>query len=492
MIGSNVRRLFSVLDVGDHSRLKLQPTIELHQTLIELSRNNPQDFAEVGNEIRSAVARRAILFEGQRELPVALSAILLRKPDVRLLRQLSERLHGLAERAVDWTLADAQRMERHFPEHVRIQPWFARTPGLNSWQGYSRYDAVITANGSVRFIELNTCCPAGFMHAPDSSEIILDSLKQLPIGIPVDELVTGTLERGVLVDELLALERAAGKPPQLIALLNDENELRNEVSLVAHAFRERGRDVEVANAEDLTYDGSVVRLNGRPVSLTWNKIRVSTHNSPNHCWKQGFESRYSAFLGGIRDGAMVSLNNLVAATVAEDKNLLGLMYDTAFRQSLSDGDRQFIDEYVLWTARLTPGTIDYRGTEIDLLPYLRKHRERFVIKPANEGRGFGIAVGRHTSDEDWAAACSPSADLPCVVQEYAEPIALPVMAPNHEHSPHNAGPQQMQLTIAMGIIQGKYRGLFSRVSPGPVTNVGKAGMIQAVFVDYSGPGMDSE
>ncbi|MEO2032972.1 MAG: hypothetical protein ABGZ35_12875, partial [Planctomycetaceae bacterium] len=277
-----------MLEAGSNHRLDMRPTIELHQRLIERSRSHAQLFAKIDNDIRTAAAERCIRFEGQRELPLALSAIVLRDADVRFIRTLSERLHQIAERAIDWTLEAPSRLEQFFPNHLRVAPWFARTPGLQSWQGYSRYDAVVTADGALKFIELNTCCPAGFMHAPDSSEITLDALRQLPVSLPIDDLEIATLERGVLVDEMLAMEHAAGQPEQLVALLNDENRLCNEVDLIADAFRRRGRDAVVANAEELTYDGSVVRLQGRPVSLTWNKIRISTENSPNHCWQSGF------------------------------------------------------------------------------------------------------------------------------------------------------------------------------------------------------------
>ncbi|MEO2034199.1 MAG: hypothetical protein ABGZ35_19155, partial [Planctomycetaceae bacterium] len=197
--------------------------------------------------------------------------------------------------------------------------------------------------------------------------------------------------------------------------------------------------------------------------------------------------RYAAFLAAIRDGAMVSVNNLVAATLAEDKELLGLLYDQSFRAELSNSDRSFIDSHVLWTARLAPGTTLYRGDMIDLLPYVREHREQFVIKPANEGRGFGVTVGRHASDEDWGDACSPSSDLPCVVQEYAEPIALPTLIPGCLDAQQRMAAPEMQQTISMGVIRGEYRGLFARVARDPVTNVGQSGMIQAVFVDRSPP-----
>lgn len=467
-------------------RIELQPTIELHDLLCEQAQTDRTRFGRLSDQIRQAVHQRSIWFERQRELPLALSAIVLRPTDVQRLKKLSESLHDLIELALDWTLSDRERLARFFPDHCRIAPFFARTPGLDSWQGYSRYDAVLTATGTVKFIEVNTCCPAGFLHAPDASEIVLSAFEQLDLPFSTSDLQIGTLERGVLVDELLRIERlGGGNPEQAVALLNDENGLSNEVEMLQAEFQQRGREVVIANAGEIQRPQSSVTLHGRPISLTWNKIRISTPNSPNHCWKSGFEHRYQHFLTGVRDQAMVSVNNLVAATVAEDKGLLALFHDSDFRRGLDDQQLQFVDNHVLWTARLEPGPAVYRGRPIDLLPYVRDHREQFVIKPANEGRGFGVHVGKFCEHEEWLAACQPHPELPCIVQEYAQPIVLPILAHDNGATSSELNQQSMQLTLAMGVICGRYHGLFSRVAAGPVSNIGQTGMLQAVFVDGS-------
>ncbi|WP_442510608.1 hypothetical protein SH528x_002244 [Novipirellula sp. SH528] len=493
-----------------HRRLDLQPTIDLHDWLCQKATTDRVCIDQLAHKIRQAVHQRSIWFERQRELPLALSAVVLRPADVSLLQSLSETLHILIEQAIDWTLAEPERLVRYFPDHSRFAPFLARTPGLDSWQGYSRYDAVVTATGEVKFIEVNTCCPAGFLHAPDASEIVLSALSQLDLPLSTSKLEIGTLERDVLVDELLRIEQqGGGNPEHAVALLNDENGLSNEVEMLKAAFVARGREVIVASAEDIRRQGSSVTIHNRPISLTWNKIRVSTPNSPNHCWKAGFERRYKDFLEGLRDQAMVSVNNLVAATIAEDKGLLALFYDPEFRSELDDTQRQFIDDHLLWTSRLQPGETKFHGKTIDLLPYVRKHRNQFVIKPANEGRGFGVHIGEFCDDEQWAIACQPNPDLPGIVQEYVKPLTLPILSsPGGANGILQSGsdasgskvsgngqtatpplvalsPQSMQMTLAMGVICGRYHGLFSRVAAGPVTNVGKAGMLQAVFVNGS-------
>jgi hypothetical protein len=251
----------------------------------------------------------------------------------------------------------------------------------------------------------------------------------------------------------------------------------------------------VASAEELQFDGATLKHDGENVSLTYNKIRIATPGSPNHCWQNGFETRYRGFLEAIRKQAVVSVNNLCAASIGEDKGLLALLFRREFRNQLTTDDCRFIDDHVLWTARLDDERIEYGDKEIDLLNFVEAHRDQFVIKPANEGRGFGVVIGRHCDQETWARVCRPESGLPFVVQKYAEPAMLPVLlttkdslwsngrsSPNKGLGGDSLQHRDMYLTVAIGIIAGQYAGLFSRVSPDPVTNVGRSGVVQAALI----------
>jgi len=414
----------------------------------------------------------------------AISALSLNAASVDSLRQLGESLHEIVEIALDWVLADEERLEQYFGEHRRLFPFLGnRTPGLDSWQGYARYDAVVTPNGDLKIIELNTCCPAGFCHGQIFSQATQVALDELSLGEGVGRQL-GTIPQNALIDALVELEQAAGLSPQLVALINDENELENELTLFQGLLAERGRRAEIVQAAELIFDGGELRWKDQPISLSYNKIRVSTDSSPNHNWSPGFEERYSGFLAALEAGSLVSVNNLVAATIAEDKSLLALLADEAFSAQLTLQQRQLVADHVLWTAKLQDGPATRHGEAIDLMPFVRANREQLVIKPANEGRGFGVVVGRFCSEQEWLAACELKAELPCVVQDYAEAAQLPIISASQEADSGGALTSlPMHLTIALGMIRGKYQGLFSRVSPHPVTNVGRAGIVQAVLVD---------
>ena len=462
-------------------RIDLTPTLRLHEQVAELAPTH-------GGEIDAALAaaahsmrERGIVFERAKPFLVAMSALVLRREDEQRLRSLAERLHWLVERLVAPLIDSPEMLARYFPAHRRVFPYLAKTRGADWWQVVGRYDVAVTPGGELKVMELNTGCPAAFMIADTFSAVTAEALAAVKDavggGIEFQPRHTGTVAPDALLDGLLDLERRSGLEPAGIGILTDENQLTLELDQIAAALAARGRRAEVIDARQLTYSGGRLAHGGRELSLTYNKFRISTPRSPNHCWKDGFEQRYAAFLAGQRDGAIVSVNNLAAMSVLEDKSLLALLRDPQVTAELDEADRRFLDDHILWTARLEDGRVKWQGETIDLLPHVRQHREQFVIKPANEGRGFDVVVGKYADDDQWRRACRVDADVPRIVQQYTEIARFPAVC----RSRGQVVTRPMFLTLGLAIIDGRYQGLVSRVSANPVTNVAREGFVQGVF-----------
>jgi len=409
----------------------------------------------------AALEERGVRHSKRQTARVVLGAVVVDSDAEAAFSGLLLQLHDLVERAVDWTLADPARLARYFPEHVRMAPWLRRTPGLRHWQGYSRYDAILDEHGRLQFIELNTGCPGSFHNASCYHEALGSALREI-LGADAVRATSVGIADGLLPDLLLACEARTGDRRDLLAILNDENGLQFELALMQEALRARGREAMIASAADLTYSTGRLRLNGRPVSATFNKFRLSTPQSPHHCWKPGFETRYGAFLAALSDGALASINNLAALTVAEDKGLLALLHTPEFRVGLTPRDRTFIDEHVAWTARLlADGRLDATNP-----PDLTRDRASLVIKPANEGRGYRVVIGHSSTPAEWAEATTPDPAVPAVVQRFHSPLRLPVLA----LTSGALQPADYYTTLSLAVVDGRYCGSHFRASPGHAVN----------------------
>lgn len=461
----------------DRTPLDLSATLRLHSSIAEACRAQPARLERCCASANDRLISAGVGFEKGRAMPVAPSALLLSNHDADQLAAVAEQLWRLVEKVLDLVLGDQRLLKTHFSDHARVFDYLIRTRGQNNWQVLSRFDAVVTPEGRLQFVELNTACPAGFSDMSLIADVTAGLLEGLDLADPFSFSRSVTIARDAFWEKLLEVERQSGVEPGCVAVLNDENALTHELDLLAAGFRVRGRESVVADAAELEHSGGRLMLGGRPISLTFNKFRVSTEHSPNHCWKAGFETRYRAFLQGLREQSFVPVNNLVGLTLAEDKGLLAVLRDPEVQARLTESDRSFIDLHIPWTTRLGTPEVSWDGRTRPLEELLRVHPEQFVVKPANEGRGFGVTLGRHASADDWASACRGSPRMPAIVQTYVPCLMLPVCC----LTPDRMEVRPMHTTLSFGLISGRFVGFMSRISPSPVANVARQGFNQPVF-----------
>jgi hypothetical protein len=459
-------------------RLEVFPTCELHARLQADLASRELDYERQLRESNASLHQRKITFGGARDMVTGLTALLLEPHDVAALDATAQMTYRLVEKTLDWLAESPERIAQRFPHLERIVPHLFTTRGWSGKQVVSRYDAVVTPAGDLKIVELNTCCPAGFLHSEAFCEATQHALAALLPDEGFARLRPGAIDPGALVQGLLAIEQSAGLQPEMMAALTDENQILHELDLLLASLRKaNSRQIEIIDARELEYRGGRLLHHGRPISLTYNKFRISVPGSRNHCWREGFEDRYAAYLHAVQDGAVASVNNFFGMAVGEDKGLLSLWSDPELEEQFTAAEREFVAQHVAWTRPLAPSEVEWRGRTIRLPDFVCENREQFVIKPAGEGRGFGVVIGKYATDEAWRAACTPDPCMPSVVQEFIPPLQLPVVACRNG----NVAAEMMFLTVGLATVCGQYRGVLSRVSPNPVTNVAQSGMVQAVL-----------
>jgi hypothetical protein len=465
----------------DPPRLELGPTRQLADALAEMCGRDNRRLADVLSAADARLGQHDKSFGGLKNLSVALSALVLDDAGAATLRSTAERLFSIVDRIVDWIVVSDERRERIAGDYRRMFPFLCKTPGAKHWQAISRYDAVVCDDGRIRIIELNTGCPAGFMHAAAFTKTTATALAELGV-LAGDAIQPATIRPRALVDGLLQIERdavAAGNvEPGLVALLTDENRLTHELDLMLDDLASRGRAARIVAAEEIAFDGRRATHQGEAISLCYDKFRISVPTSRNHCWREGFERRYAGFLAAVKSGTIAAVNNLAAQTIAEDKSLLATLALPEVAEVLSESDRRFVADNVLWTARLEAGRAMRRGEEIDLLPFVAEHPDEFVIKPTSEGRGFGVVIGRECPPDEWRSLCVVDATTPRVVQDYVEPARLSVVC---QGEAGGLTVREMFLTLGLATVNGRYEGVLSRISPSRITNVARQGFVQAVL-----------
>lgn len=443
----------------------VEKTKEFHEQLVTTCQE--VDLVEILGKAGKEMEKRGIWLSADRPMPMCLSAMLLTEDDAETLRKFAVTLHGIAEKVLGQVLENAEMVRQYFPEAERIVPHLAKTRGVDTWQVFGRHDVAIDGDGRLFVLELNTARPGGLSVLDAATEIALGLYREMGLDEAGHFDVHGTIDTFSYVGRLLDIEVRAGIEPGAIGVLFDENHNRYELDLMIRQFEAHGREALLLDTADLVLKGDRLYGEGRYLSSTHNRFRVSTPNSPFDCWKSGFEERYASFLEAQTRQLVVSANNLGSHCFAGNKGLLDMMHRAEFQELYSPEERDFVREHVPWTVRFEVGTVERRGQTIDLVPYVREHREEFVLKPTSQSSGHGVVVGRFATQAEWEKAATPSVDLPYVVQDFVECLTLPV--------PHlvdgKAEITEMFAVAGLAYVCGEYQGCISRISSSPVINV---------------------
>lgn len=162
------------------------------------------------------------------------------------------------------------------------------------------------------------------------------------------------------------------------------------------------------------------------------------------------------------------------------KGLLECLARPEFRRLFSPSERRLLAACVPWTrvlgARATEGM---DRTPVDLPEYVRRHRERLLIKPNVGSSGEGILLGRETAPARWEARIARALREPGAwVAQERRPVAPRPMVYLRDGRGH-AGPCHFSLGLfyAPGDL-----GLHCRASRAPVVNVARGGALACAFL----------
>jgi uncharacterized circularly permuted ATP-grasp superfamily protein len=230
-----------------------------------------------------------------------------------------------------------------------------------------------------------------------------------------------------------------------------------EFRITCAAAAAYGIEAIFGTLDDVTYDGSTLKVHDTPVHLVYRRAMAEQIGE-------------SDLVAAARDGS-VCIANPFRARVANNKKLMALMGDPRFADLVGD-ERDVIDATIPWTRILRPGRAVYGNWTIDLLPFVADNRERLVLKAASDYGGKNVSLGMETDQATWESIIHEHCDRgDFIVQEY-----VPV-------------PEEMFPTIVDGHVQmklkrfninpfglgGRYAGSITRISDRAVINVSAGG-----------------
>jgi len=181
-----------------------------------------------------------------------------------------------------------------------------------------------------------------------------------------------------------------------------------EFELFARYFREQGVSVVIAEPRELSYDGRRLYALDTPVDLVYRRVLTAELLSrPDEAEPlvRAYKARHVCVVNSFR------------AKLLHKKMIFALLSDDRYARYFDEAERTIIREHVPWTRQVADGASTYGGGKIDLLPFIRDHRDRLVLKPNDEYGGKGVVIGGGRSQSEGEAALADALTAPSVVQE---------------------------------------------------------------------------
>ncbi|MCX7847404.1 MAG: hypothetical protein N2595_05200 [bacterium] len=281
----------------------------------------------------------------------------------------------------------------------------------------ARFDGVVTPDG-FRFIELNTDGCSGMSNVDGMHAAYMEVCgRESTYGLQsawYDEIVPRVLDTLLRCYERFRATFAdSGLPEEpVVGILDLPDEPTHwEFSAIRDALIARGIAAYVVTPASAAFDGRRLTFDNHAVHLIYRRLLGSdyaNHLSELKAVSGAFVARRVCMVGALR------------SQIAFTKQLFAFLHQPELQELLPPDLKEVVCRYVPWTAHLQAGRAQYRGEMIDVIPFVRAHREQFVLKPCVSKLGFGIVQGRFVDQETWHSAIEEAVRKDYVVQEFVE------------------------------------------------------------------------
>jgi hypothetical protein len=339
-------------------------------------------------------------------------------------------------------------------------------PGYKVHAPLSRLDSFFVTDGeglALKFTEYNAEVPAASAY----NDVLNDVFFGLPVmgqflkHYAVRPLPTRHSVLHVLLESFR--QWGGGRKPKIAILDWQEVPTRSEFELFLQYFNSQGLDCRIVDPRNVEYRQDGLYDEDYRIDLIYKRVLIT------ELIEQGGLDGPIVKAVRNRDVCMV---NPFTCKLLYKKASLAVMSDERNAAMFSQAETRAIQEHIPWTRVVEERVTTYKGMPIDLIPFLQKYREQFVLKPNDDYGGRGIILGWQTNATGWEQALQVAIESPHVVQER-------VRIPSEPYPSLVDGRLQIynrMLDTAPFVFHGEYvDGCLTRLSTDPLLNVSAGG-----------------
>ena len=362
-------------------------------------------------------------------------------------------------------------------------------PGYNIPEVSSNLDLQFN-NGSLQVTQYNGDAPTGLAYAENLADIFYDSppvkefrrkynltriggkkpfmaaLLEAYTQFTAHRTLTGSNGNGLHTN-------GNGKHARLpnIAFLEFRNITRkSEFELFRDYFRADGFQAEIFSPEQLEYRHGKLVSGRFEIDLVYRRFTVQE-------FLQRFDLTHP-LVRAYRDLKVCVINSF-RSEMAHKRAMLALLTDEALTAKFPPNERKAVRDHVPWTRVLAPGKTTHAGEQVELLDFVRDHRETLALKPNDESSDEPVVIGRDVDQAFWERAVRLAQRSPYIVQERAadpERMLFPLISYGHLEF------QEMTVDVHPQAFLGKVSGCSSWLSSAGSGGFSTSGGITPTFI----------
>ena len=428
---------------------------EYHKTLARDESLTAEFFARLKSMMR---ARR--LLYGGREISVALRPHFLNRAQYNILAQSSAVLAGAFETVAFALLSEPSQMQTVGLTEREVKLALVE-PKYSALAVTSRLDAFVHDH-EVKFVEYNAENPSSLTDQLALNEVLQEVGAMRDMAMRYSLTQFSPAEH--LLDELLNTFREwGGSGVPNIAILDWTGlPTAEEFILLRDFFVRSGVPTLICSPEQLEYQKGRLRCDTFPIDLVYKRVIINELLA--HC--EDSHPLIRAYVAGD-----VCLVNSFRCKLVHKKASFELLTDEASAGWFTLREREVIRRTVPWTRRVAERKTQHRGREVDLVEYVLKHRQRFVLKPNDDYGGRGVVFGDRATISEWELALSGALTGDYVAQEKIE-LRTEIFPIFDETS---WALQPMYVDTNPFLFGNHVEGVMVRLSDSPVVNVTSGG-----------------
>jgi hypothetical protein len=337
-------------------------------------------------------------------------------------------------------------------------------PGYKAVSPTSRLDSFLTAS-AYSFVELNGESPAGIAYADAAYDIFssLPAMQKFSEDYNLRPLYGRKFMLDVLIDSYHEyLGKTPERPPHIGIIDLADVPTVKEFELFRDYFEQAGYPSVICTPQQLEFDGKKLSYNGFEIDIVYKRLLVNEYLP--------IIEEYPALMNAYRAGAICMVNSFRSKLIHK-KALFAVLTDNKRAGLFSAEERETIRDHVPWTRLVRAEKTDYKGSEVDLLEYIRQN---------DDYGGHGITICCNDNEAEWSAALDNALkDGDYLVQERV-PTA-------RETFPALTADGQMQFAEQLVdldplLFNGKVGSAFTRLSSTELANVSSGGGMVPTYI----------